>query len=188
MVHPRIVHTAPLLDNSGMRSEIVRQMKAARCISRKDYEQALVHLRAIKETVGPDPHTLATMAMCYERVGDPQSAIKAAEEALAIDSGHFASLQRLARIHLGLEDYAKAKDYVQRALEHYPAPLPPPPRVYFWLLRLLRVFPRVRRVEQTVRQDLLNPNRNNEQWFGWAQHYLTWYEREFEEKATYTVH
>jgi len=171
-----------------MTSEFMLQMKVARCMGRKDYAQALEYLGQMKQSEDANPYTLSMIARCHEGAGDLDSAITAANDALSIDSGHFYSLQLLARVHLARKDYENAKEYVQRALQSYPEPLPGPPRFFFWILRVLSVFPAIRRVEEQARADLEDPNKDTKEWYEWAKKYLKWYEEEFGDKAEPTVH
>ncbi len=157
-------------------------------MGRKDYAQALEHLSQIKKSEEPNPHTFSMIARCHEGAGDLDAAIAAANNALSIDSGHFYSLQLLTRVYLVRKDYEKTKEYVQRALQSYPEPLPGPPRFFFWILRILSVFSAIRRVDKQAREELEHPNKDTEEWYEWAKKYLKWYEEEFGDKAEPTVH
>ena len=171
-----------------MASEFMLQMKAVRCMGRGDYMQALEHLQALRDSEEPNPYTLCMIARCYESAEDLDSAIGAANAALALNGEHFESLQLLARVYLTRSDYEKTKDYVQRALRNYPEPLPGSPRFFFWVLRVLSIFPAIRRLEKAAKEDLSDPNKDAKEWYDWAKKYLSWYEEEFGEKAEQTVH
>jgi tetratricopeptide (TPR) repeat protein len=171
-----------------MASEFMLQMKAARCMGRGDYTQALEHLKELNDSEGSDPYTLCMIARCYEGAEDLDSAIGAANDALSFDSEHFESLQLLSRVYLSRKDYEKTKDYVQRTLQNFPEPLPGPPRFFFWVLRVLSIFPAIKRLEEAAKEDLADPNKDTKQWYDWAKKYLKWYGEEFGEKAEQTVH
>jgi tetratricopeptide (TPR) repeat protein len=171
-----------------MAPNFILQMKAARCIGRKDYARAISYYEKVKESEGPNPYTLCMMAQCSEWAGDSESAIRIAKEALAIDSMHFESHKLLAEIYLARKDYEKTKRHVQNALHNYPEPLPGPPRLLFWLLRLLSIIPAVRRVEKAATDEIKDPNKDTRKWFEWANEYLKWHEEQFGDTAEPTVH
>jgi tetratricopeptide (TPR) repeat protein len=171
-----------------MAVNFIFQMKAARCLGRKDYARAIEYYERVKESEDPNPYTLCMMAQCSEWAGDSESAIRIAKEALAIDSTQFESHKLLAEIYLARKDYEKTKWHVQNALHNYPEPLPSPPRLFFRLLRLLSILPAVRRVEKAAIDEIKDPNKDTRKWFEWAKEYLKWYEEQFGDKAEPTVH
>ncbi len=144
------------------------ELSAARAFARKDYARGLGHLQALLERVGENPNTLHAMAICCERIGRDQEALDFAARAIAVDPGHFPSLQVLSQIHFRLEDHRLAVGYVERSLEHIPAARAG--RMLGWgraLQSLLRT-----RIAGAADDQLGDLPPKDREWVRWAREYL----------------
>src|SRR5712692_1199648 len=165
------------------------QFQVARRVGRKDYDGAIHGLeRALSGSKNDTPY-LELIAQCHHWAGRDEMAIASAKKALDIDPMSFGAVKFLSEIHARRTEHELAAQYVRRGLENFPEPLPTMPRVFFGILRLASfAFPRVKAVEKKAKENISDPNRNNNEWYAWAKQYLAWYDQGHGGRATPTIH
>ena len=165
------------------------QMEVARHIGRKDFDGAI---RVLEGALGHKPTDipfLEMIALCHRWSHRNDMAIAAARQALAYDANNFGAVRLLSEIYAERKEHDTAARFVRLGLESYPEPLPPVPKIFFWVLRLAaRVFPRLTRIEEGAKRDLGDPNKDNREWYAWAKQYLAWYDTASGSPQTPTVH
>jgi hypothetical protein len=116
-------------------------------------------------------------------------AITSAKRALDLDPNSFGAIKILSEMYARRTEHELAAQYVRRGLERFPTPLPTMPKAFFGALRLASlIFPRLRTIEERAREDISDPNRNNDEWYVWAKQYLAWYDQSEGSRATPTIH
>ena len=121
---------------------------------------------------------LMMLGYCYEGLDRHQDALATAERALEGDPYDFRALQLAGRAAARLEDQARAKTFIERALGIEPPPDPMPQRLYAFI-RTLIGLPGLRRLFRTDARDELDPSAHHEElarWKEWAKGYLEWLE------------
>lgn len=82
-----------------------------------------------------------------------------------------------------------AARYVRLGLEHFPAPLPEPPRVIFLIHRLIKfIVPKYKPALDVAEMTLRNINGSRNEWYAWALAYLAWYDRTHDDHQSVTIH
>ena len=161
------------------------QWQVARRVGRKDFDGAIRVLEEALNGGAMDVHPLELIAHCHYWAKREEMAIACAKRALDIDPKFFGAMKLLSEIYARRTDHDTAAQYVRRALEQYPRPLPPTPKAFLSILRAATfLFPRLR----NVAEDAGNPNKNTEQWYAWAKEYLAWYDHARGASASPTIH
>ena len=143
------------------------ELRAARALALRDYKRTIRCLEELLGEVGENPHTLHMLAHCHERLGAADQAIAYAERALSVDPDHTGGLQVLSRVYVRQEDFARAHEYVTRALENVAASGEGEPRRGGFKAFLRRAFSSGRgRGAGAV----------DPQWVEWAEAFRRWYE------------
>ncbi len=171
-----------------MKSGYIYQLKAAKCFGKGDYKSAVGHFKKSMEVEGESSYIYSIIASCYELDEEYELAVKNGEKAVILDKEQFGAYEVLSRVHCSLKNYEKAKEYVIKGIECYPEPLPGPPKFVYFLLKMISIIPKFRRVYESTKEELSNPNRSSEKWYKWAKEYLEWYENAHGEKSVPTVH
>jgi tetratricopeptide (TPR) repeat protein len=165
------------------------QWQVARRVGRKDFDGAIRVLEEALNGGAMDVHHLDLIAHCHYWAKREEMAIASAKRALDIDPKFFGAMKLLSEIYARRTDHDTAAQYVRRALEQYPQPLPATPKGFFGILRAASfLFPRLRSVAVRAREDIGNPNKNTEQWYAWAKEYLAWYDQARGESTSPTIH
>lgn len=165
------------------------QMEVARHIGRKDFDGAIRVLEGSLSHTPADIPFLEMIALCHRWSHRNDMAIAAAQQALAYDTNNFAAVRLLSEIYAERNEHDTAARFVRLGLESYPEPLPPMPKIFFWVLRLAAmVSPRLARIEEGANRDLGEQNKDNREWYAWAKQYLAWYETVSGSQQTPTVH
>ena len=164
-------------------------MQAARCIGGKDFDGAIRVLERSLSNDSTDIRYLEMIALCHRWSHRNDLAISTAEQVLAYDPKDFAAIRLLSEIHAERNEHDTAAQFVRLGLENYPEPLPATPKIFFWVLHLVAfVFLRVRRIEETAKRDISDPNKASGAWYSWAKQYLAWYDSASGNRQTPTVH
>jgi hypothetical protein len=112
-----------------------------------------------------------------------------AQRALEHDPTSFGAFQLLSEIYVERKEHETAAQFTRLGLDNFPEPTPSTPKFFFWVLRIgALLIPRLKRVEESVREDLADPNKEMREWYSWAKQYLAWYDASFQSKQTPTVH
>lgn len=165
------------------------QVELARCIGRRDFDRAVQVLNESLSNSEADVPSLVLIAQCHRSAGRDDMAIASAQRALAYDPRNFGSIRLMSEIYAKRREHDTAARYVRLGLESYPEPLPPMPKIFFRLLRVLAaISPRLRRIEASAREDLGDRNKENAQWYGWAKEYLAWYDARSGNRQAPRVH
>ncbi len=165
------------------------QWQVARRVGRKDFDGAIRVLEEALDGGAMDVHHLELIAHCHYWANREEMAIGSAKRALDTNPKSFGAMKLLSEIYARRTDHDTAAQYVRRALEQYPHPLPATPKAFFSILRAASLlFPRLRNIAVRAKEDIGNPNKNNEQWFAWAKEYLVWYDQARGESTSPTIH
>jgi len=165
------------------------QMEVARRIGRKDFDGAIRVLEGSLSHKPTDIPFLEVIALCHRWSHRNDMAIAAAQQALAYDANNFGAVRLLSEIYAERNEHDTAARFVRLGLESYPEPLPPMPKIFFWILRLAAiVFPRLTRIEESAKRDLGDRNKDIREWYAWAKQYLAWYDTASGSQQTPTVH
>jgi|SRR5712691_427264 len=165
------------------------QLQAARCVGRKDYDEAIRVLEAALSGSPRDVPFLELIAHCHYWANREDLALTSAQKALELDPKSFGAIKFMSGIYAKRTEHEVAAQYVRRGLENYPKPLPTPPKAFFLFLRLASfLFPRLRAIEKRAREDIADPNKSNSDWYTWARQYLAWYDGTHSDRTSPTVH
>lgn len=165
------------------------QLEVGRCVGRKDYDGAIRVLESSLSNSNADAHSLVMIALCHRWSNRNDDAIEMAQRALYHDSKNFGAYRLLAEVYAERKEHAMAVRFVRLGLDHFPEPTPPAPKLIIWLLRVSAFFvPRFRRVTETARTELTDPDSDTRDWFAWAKQYLAWYDSEYGDKHVPTLH
>ena len=165
------------------------QMQVARCIGRKDFRGAIRILESSLSDNSTDIPSLEMIALCYRWSQRNDMAIATALQVLAYDAKNFGAIRLLSEVYAEQSEYDAAAKLARLGMENYPKPLPATPKMVFWFLRLAaKIFPSVKRIEETAKRDLADPDKDKRAWYSWAKQYLAWYDASFGNKETPTVH
>lgn len=161
----------------------------SRCIGRRDYDSAIRIISQGLNNSKQDAQGLDMIAMCHCSAGRDDAAIRAAEQALAYEPQCFGAIQTLVRVYVKRQQHDLAARYVRRGLEHFPAPMPEPPRVIFLIHRLIKfIAPKYKPVIDLTEVTLRNINGNRNDWHAWATAYLAWHDRTHDDRQSVTLH
>lgn len=144
-------------------------------IARKDFDGAIELLQQSLKNEASDIEALEMMALCHMWAGRQADAITACHEALKIEPSSYEAHALLASLHAEQGDHFSAAVHARQGLEHYPEPLPPPPKLFVFidsLLRRLLAKPAGDNLEGALKEI---ENRRAE-WYGWARQYLDWHD------------
>lgn len=100
-----------------MRSRYFLERRVARAFGLKNYEKAIEALSELLCVVGENPNTLHAAAVCYQRLGRHDEALRFAERGISADPAHLGCLEVLAESHVARGDRKAAKKFARRALE-----------------------------------------------------------------------
>ena len=118
----------PMRKTRWLNVSFAENLKISRCIGRRDYDTAIQLIRRGLNNSKQDAQGLHMIAMCHCSAGQDEAAIRAADQALAYDPQCFGAIQTLVRVYVKRQQHDMAARYVRLGLEHFPAPLPEPPR------------------------------------------------------------
>lgn len=164
-------------------------LKISRCIGRRDYDTAIQLIRRGLNNSTQDAQGLDMIAMCHCSAGQDDAAIRAADQALAYNPQCFGAIQTLVRVYVKRQQHDMAARYLRRGLEHFPAPLPEPPRVIFLIHRLIKlIVPKYKPALDVAEMTLRNINGSRNEWYAWALAYLAWYDRTHDDHQSVTIH
>lgn len=165
------------------------QWQVARRVGRKDFDGAIRVLEQALDGGPMDAHYLEMIAHCHYWAKREEMAIASATRALQIDPGSFGAMKFLSEIYARRADHDTAAQFVRRALEHYPEPLPHAPKTFLQVLRAVSfIFPRLNPFAARTQEDVGNPNKTTEQWYAWAKEFLAWYDRTRDATTSPTIH
>lgn len=165
------------------------QMQVSRCLGRKDFSGAIRVLEGSLSNNSTDIPSLEMIALCYRWSQRNDMAIATAQQVLAYDSKSFGAIRLLSEVYAEQNDHDAAAKLARLGMENYPEPLPATPKMAFWLLRLCAaIFPSFKRIEESAKRELADPNKDTKEWYSWAKQYLAWYDTTFGSKQTPTVH
>lgn len=89
---------------------------AARAFGLKNYAAAASALEELLGVVGGNPHTLHAIAICRQRMGEIEAALRAAGRGIAVDPRHSGCLKLLAEIQAARGEMDAARAHARRAL------------------------------------------------------------------------
>lgn len=162
--------------------------RVARRVGSQEYDSA-IHILERELSGGPsDSPYLELIAQCHLWAKREDLAIEFAKKALEFESSSIEAIKVLTTIYAKRTEHELTARYVRHGLEHFPKPLPTTPEAIFGLLRVASlVFPRLKAIEERAREDISDPNRNNNEWRAWAKGYLAWYDQRQEDLTTPTI-
>lgn len=165
------------------------QWELARRLGRKDFDGAIRVLEQALDGGSMDAHYVEMIAHCHYWAKREEMAIASATRALHMDPKSFGAMKFLSEIHARRADHDTAAQFVRRALEHYPEPLPQTPKAFLQVLRAISfIFPRLKPFAARAQEDIGNPNKSTEQWYAWAKEFLAWYDQTQGAQTTPTIH
>jgi tetratricopeptide (TPR) repeat protein len=165
------------------------QLEVGRCVGRKDYDGAIRTLEGTLSNTSADAPSLTMIALCYRWSNRNDDAIITGQRVLEYDPTNFDAAQLLSEIYAERKEHEPAARFARLGLDNFPEPTPAPPKFILWILRIgALVIPRLRRVEESVRRDLADPEKSKREWYLWAKQYLAWYDSAFGNNQTPTVH
>jgi len=147
--------------------------RVAKLIGRKEFPAAI---RMLEEHLIDDPSDLFSLMMlaeCYHWSGSDDKAIQTASRILQYDANDFSGLRLLSEIYARREEKDRAAEFVRRALENFPQPIPHPPRM---LISVAKFFARILPPLRHMQARDFDPNTSDREWFDWAKRYLAWYD------------
>jgi len=109
---------------SPLRSRYFLERRVARAFGLKNYEQAIEVLSELLCVVGENPNTLHATAVCHQRLGRHDEALRLAERGISADPAHLGCLEVLAESHVARGDKKAAKQFARRALACVEVPNP----------------------------------------------------------------
>lgn len=164
-------------------------MEVGRRVGRKDYDGAIRVLERSLSNTADDSPSLVMIALCHRWSKRNDDAVNVAQRVLSYDKDNFEAIRLLSAVHADKGEHDLASKFVRMGIEKYPEPTPSTPRYVFWLLRIgASVFPRLRRVEESTREHLADPDRDKREWYSWAKQYLAWYDSVSGKRRSPTVH
>lgn len=165
------------------------QMRVGRCIGRKDFRGAIRILESSLSNNSSDVPSLQMIALCHRWSQRNDLAIATAQQVLAYDSENFGAIWLLSEVYADQNEHDAAAKFARLGMENYPKHSPGTPKWVFWFLRLgAAIFPSFKRIEESAKRDLTDPDKDTREWYSWAKEYLTWYDASFGNKQTPTVH
>lgn len=106
---------------SRLRSRYFLERRVARAFGLKKYEKAIDALSELLCVVGENPNTLHATAVCHQRLGRHDEALRFAERGIRADPAHLGCLEVLTESHVARGDLDAAKVFARRALKRVEA-------------------------------------------------------------------
>ena len=151
---------------------------AARCVGKKDYQQAIEHWREVIERDPQDLFSQAMVAHCFEWMGEFSQALDAATIVLDRKPTDPVCLQIAARAAVALEQHDQAVVYVEQSLMHpmnYSLMGNRLLNVLSVILRIGSFIPLLKRIHHNLGRQRAQFGRLDADWDDWARKYLAWY-------------
>jgi tetratricopeptide (TPR) repeat protein len=145
------------------------EMRASKAVGLKNYDVAIeVYKKRIEADV-TDSFALSMLAFCYEWKGDRDTAMEYANKQLAQNPNDFYMLLLAARYWSDKNNEDQTYNYACRALENIPRAEPEDiPKVIYFILRLLSIFKRFRRLSSKAKEGDLEFKKHDRESIEWA--------------------
>lgn len=151
-------------------------LRINRLIGRGKFDTAISIAEGALDGTDDDVFRLSLIARLYYEMDRNLKALEYANRVIEIDETDFYANALLAQIYAQREEPELAVGYIQIALNSFPDPLPGVPRYVFKMLDVLEFSSRrLARQIKSVRADIEDPNRTNQEWLTWATAYQRHY-------------
>jgi tetratricopeptide (TPR) repeat protein len=164
----------------GIAAFLKNHFQVSRYIGRGDYSRAIHILESSLSNNAADIPSLEMIAHCYRWSQQNDKAIATAEQLLAYDAKNFAAARLLSEIYAEQNEDDAAAKFARLGMENYPEPSPATPKIVFWFLQFLhlaaKISPRFKRIAESAKRDLSDPDSHVKEWYLWAKQYLAWYD------------
>ncbi len=156
---------------------LLDEMRASKAVGSKNYDVAIEIYKKRLEADETDSFALFMLAHCYEWKGNREAALEYANKRLAQDPKDFYTLLLAARYWSDKNNEDQAYNYACRVLENVPRAEPEDiPKVLYFILKLLSVFKRFRRLVSKAKEGDLEFKKHHKESIEWAWQYKQWYE------------
>ena len=154
------------------------EMRASKAIGSKNYDVVIEVFKKRIEINEADSEALSMLAHCYEWKGDKETALEYANKQLSQNPKDFYMLLLVARYWFEKNNEDQTYNYACRALENVPRAEPEDiPKALYFILKLLSVFKKFRRLPSLAKKGDLNFKKHYKESIQWAWQYKQWYEK-----------
>ncbi len=146
-------------------------------IGSKNYDAAIEICKKKLQTDPADSFALSSLAFCYERKGDRETAMEYVNRQLAQYPNDFYMLLIAARYWSEKENDDQTYNYTCRALENAPRGEPDDvPKVAYFIFKVFSIFKKYRKLPHKAKESNLAFKQYYKESIEWAWHYKQWYE------------